>query len=100
MTLGMEYLVISCSNQKPGEGWNKICCSQPEFLGWLNVLVDFARCFTMYQQGQKIVKDVQRIDAAASRSSKSKKSDNASDKDKKKLGHLLNESLSKSNSKV
>ena len=96
----MDYLLIGCKNHQPGQGWTQLCCSQPEFLGWLNVLVDFERCFTMYHQGQKIVKDAQRIDAAASRSSKSKKSDNASDKDKKKLGHLLNESLSKSNSKV
>lgn len=100
MTLGMDYLLIGCSNHKPGEGWTQLCCSQPEFRGWLNVQVDFERCFAMYHQGQKIVKDVRQSDATARRSANTKKSDNASDKEKKKLGHLLNESLSKSNSKI
>ena len=99
MTLGMDFLLIGCSNHQPGQGWTQLCCSQPEFQGWLNVQVDFERCFAMYHRGQKIVKDVRQTDATSRRSSTAKKSDNASDKEKKELGHLLNKSFSHLSSK-
>lgn len=95
MTLGLDYLLVACSNNKPGHGWYRMKTSpQEEFWTWVNGKINFENTFSLYSQGTKLVKDVQSIQSSSKDGPKIKKSHNTSDNEKKELGNLLNNSLS------
>ena len=95
MTLGLDYLLLTCSNNTSGQGWTRITTSQEQYQTWLNQKINFEQTFLLYCQGKRLVEDVQSVGTSSSGGPlKVKRSDNTSDDKKKKLGALLNESLS------
>ncbi len=101
MTLGLDYILLACSNNTPGNGWHRITTSQEQFRTWLNKKNDFENTFSLYCQGKRLVEDVQSVGPSSSRGPpKVKRSDNTSDNEKKKLGALLNDSLGESTSPI
>ena len=95
MKLGLDYLLLTCSNNTSGQGWTRITTSQEQYQTWLNQKINFEQRFLLYCQGKRLVEDVQSVGTSSSGGPpKVKRSDNTSDNKKKKLGALLNESLS------
>ena len=96
MTLGLDYLLVACSNNNPGHGWHRMTSSQEEFRTWVNAKINFENTFSLYSQGKRLVEDVQSIQTSSNNAPKVKKSHNTSDYEKKELGASLNNSLSES----